>query len=145
MPESIPIRKCAPQQTGWPLKNSPESPFFATPKEDRMGFFDWDKFFDDYDDQTIKPGMPYTSVLGSTIPVKTVGTCPRCNTGMHMERNLWFCPHCRRQLTVEAPNSEYRSDDAGIELAWNLPSEFEVSYDMRSHSPQQAAGNRSGY
>lgn len=126
------------QVKGFPTNPGPYSPFWTTPKDDRMGDKDWRKIFDDYDDRAIKPGYPYTDIYGAK---EIVGKCPYCKSPMplHMTKQLIYCPYCRRQLVVEAPNSEYPSDTHGQELSYNTPPRGEWQFDPMKY-PQQAPG-----
>ena len=134
-----------------PTGAGPYPPFYDTPQQGRMGFSDFDKLFDNYDDGSYKMGYPYTTLFGSKVEV--VGRCPKCLNFMVMKpmedkpgtsvgvKMQPFCPFCRPQLTVGDPKAEKLNYNPLLESPdpmekWNDPLDSECLFDPRYYPSQ---------
>jgi hypothetical protein len=121
-------------------KNIPSGigPYTTKPGQtegDHLGFSDFDKVFNDYDDSNIKSGYPYVDIYGN-FSVKSPAKCAYCNKPMitNYDKDLIYCPHCRRQHAISMPQEDthgYRSEleSGDPKTAINSPTDSEANFD----------------
>ena len=102
---------------------------------DHLGFRDFDKVFNNYDDSTIKPGMPFTGMFGSA----NLPQCAYCKKDMRINdnRQILYCPYCRRELAIDIGRHTYNYEDEretkGDEVAINSPTELDMKFDHQQY------------
>ncbi len=122
------------------INPGPYSPFHSTPQQDRMSDQEWRKIFDNLDSSE-KVGYPYVGLFGREECREEYGKCPYDNHKMVIleERNLVFCPFCRRQLAISDPKEQKLNINPQLETQERIdgsPLPSEMSFDWRKYPGQ---------